>query len=521
MRRTWRARAVVSRRAHHACLAAVLLFAALGSRMSMAFPESSEQLGCGSTAKDCVALAISAMGGRERLESVKSVRVDLIGHTALMEQSYRQSPFITSYERDKIILDFAGNRLVNNQHQVWPESDPKQAESDATLVAGVEGCVVKAEGNDAPCSGADFDAARQSLALGPERILMTAASAPDLHFEGAETLRSTAHAVLAFKWMGIAVRVLVNASNHLPDAVETTQQFRDFWYFWGDVRQVVYFDNWQLVHGLHYPTNQVTERNGAVWKSTQTVDIEFNPALNEQNFAMDGNAAKQSAQSAGWKRGFRSDHAMELAPGVDLFLGSWNATIVKQPDGVVILETPISGKFAEGLFAEAKKRYPDAPIKAVLSTSDSWPHVGGIRFDVAQALPVYILDWNKPLLDRMVAAPHALDPDALEQSQKDPQWKIVSGRTEIGSGENRMVLFPLRGASTERQYMVYFPERRLLYASDTLVINPDHTLYDPELMREVEQVVEREHLNVEKVYSMHQEPAPWNDVVSLIGKAMS
>jgi hypothetical protein len=40
-------------------------------------------------------------------------------------------------------------------------------------------------------------------------------------------------------------------------------------------------------------------------------------------------------------------------------------------------------------------------------------------------------------------------------------------------------------------------------------------------MREVQQVVEREHLKVEKVYSMHQEPASWNDVVSLIGKAMS
>jgi hypothetical protein len=83
-----------------------------------------------------------------------------------------------------------------------------------------------------------------------------------------------------------------------------------------------------------------------------------------------------------------------------------------------------------------------------------------------------------------------------------------------------MELYPIRGASTERQYMVYFPERRLLYASDTLVINPDKTLYDPELMYEVQQAVEREHLAVDTVYAMHQGPARWSDVVSLLNRTI-
>ncbi len=82
--------------------------------------------------------------------------------------------------------------------------------------------------------------------------------------------------------------------------------------------------------------------------------------------------------------------------------------------------------------------------KAVLSTSDSWPHVGGVRLAVAQGLPVYILDLNRPLLDKMMKAPHTLDPDQLENSKdsKDPHWKIVSEKEEVGSGENRMELYP-------------------------------------------------------------------------------
>lgn len=116
------------------------------------------------------------------------------------------------------------------------------------------------------------------------------------------------------------------------------------------------------------------------------------------------------------------------------------------------------------------------PIKAVLSTSDSWPHVGGIRYDMAQSLPIDILDLNQSPLDRMLRAPHTLDPDPLQTS---------------------------------------------LYASDTLLINPDHTLYDPELMQEVRQAVDREHLAVDTVFAMHQKPVPWSDAVALIGKAVA
>ena len=71
-----------------------------------------------------------------------------------------------------------------------------------------------------------------------------------------------------------------------------------------------------------------------------------------------------------------------------------------------------------------------------------------------------------------------------------------------------MELYPIRGASTERQYMVYFPEHKILYASDTLVVNDDGSIYDPELMREVVAAVDREHLDVTTVFAMHQTPIP-------------
>ncbi len=472
-------------------------------------------------ARACLDLSLTAMGGRDKLAAISNVQLDVIGHTALTEQSYRQAPFITSYERDQLTLDFDKGRLRNQSHGVWPEADPHQAESDLTLIATTQACVYHAKDADTPCSPSDLDDTRAALALGPERLLLTAAAAPDLRYASSEWLRSTAHSVLEFNWNGQPVRVLLNPSNYLPDAVERTTTFQDFWFAWGDVEQRIYYDNWKFLHGVVLPTNRIEQRNGVWWQSMQILDASFNTKLDDNAFAMDAKVAAKVAQSKGWNRDFNDQHHVELAPGIELYRGSWNATLIKQDDGVLVLEAPISPHYVtEGVLAKARSTFAGVPVKAMLSSSDSWPHMAGVREAVAEDLPVVILDLNQPLLDRLVAAPHRLQPDRLQTAPKSPQWRIVSGKQEIGTGANRAEIYPLRGASTERQYMVYFPQHKLLYASDTLALNADHTLYDPELMREVVQAVAREHLQVDTVYAMHEGPTPWRDVVGMVDAAM-
>ncbi|THD59319.1 hypothetical protein [Phenylobacterium sp.] len=485
-------------------MAALLLgCSALTATAVLAAPAAAHP-GCeGIDARQCVGLALTAVGGRERLAAIANARFDIAEHTALTEQSYRQAPFITAYERDQVTLDFAGKRQRTDGKALWPESDPgtDQAESAVSVVS---------------------IPSRERLELGPERLLLTASAAADLHYLPAETLRSTRHAVVAFAWNGTTVKVLLNADNHLPDAVESTQVFGgDFWFAWGDVAQRVYFDNWKLIGGVLYPTNRIEERNGVLWDSAQVLDLKFNVPLDEKQMALPASAAQQAARPFRWERPFDASHHVALAPGVDLYQGSWNMTFVKQADGIVVLEAPISPFFAQQALAKARADNPGVAIKAVLSTSDSWPHFAGVRQAVAEKLPVYVLDLNRDLVDRAVHAPHALHPDQQQTAPQPAQLRVVSGRLELGSGPNRMVLYPLRGAATERQYMVYFPEHRLLYASDTLSLDDKtHALYDPELMHEVVQAVDREHLAVDRVFAMHQAPTPWADVVRQVEAAL-
>jgi hypothetical protein len=384
-----------------------------------------------------------------------------------------------------------------------------------------EGGVYRAEKSDSPGSRAVVEAARYALALGPMRLLLTASNAADLRFDTPVLVRATVHPVLSFRWQDRTVRIMINPFNHLPDAVESVAVFYDHWYQWGDVRQRIYLDNWQTFHAIRYPTNEVEERNGIAWQSRQVLGVDFNPVIDAADFMMDAAIAQKGLQSKGWESPFKAKDGVPLAPGITLYPGSWNATVVEQSDGIVLLESPLSGTYFGGVIDKAKADSPSQPIKAVLSTSDSWPHVGGVRQVVALGLPVYILDLNKPLLDRLVASPRRIHPDLLAQSPRAPVWKIVSGKVHLGAGANRMDLYPLRGASTERQYMVYFPEHQLLYASDTLALNADGSLYAPELMREVMDAVNREHLTVKTVYAMHQEPMPWTQLTALVEKALN
>jgi hypothetical protein len=473
------------------------------------------------TAQQCLDRAIDAMGGKDRLRAVGDVDLQGVGSTRLVEQSYRQQPFLTSYQHFHRLLDLGGNRVRLESSNTWPQAGgTSPVERPATVVVTPQGGLYRSSGHDYPAPESTRRDARAILALDPIRLLLTAAAAPDLHQAPPERLHGTTDTVLAFTHDGVRLRLLLNPVNYLPDALESTRSFGDFWYPWGDVRQRICYDNWILVDGIRYPTAQVEYRNGVEWRSRQVLRVRFNVKLATKDFALPAAARKPGQSGIGWERPFRADHHVRLAPGVDLYLGAWNTTLIRQDDGVVVLEAPISPLYTRGILAQAHKLYPKLPIKAVLSTSDSWPHVAGVREAVAAGIPVYVLDQNLPLLQRMLDAPHTLRPDTLAEHPRAPQWRSVTSRRVVGKGANRIELIPLRGADTARQYMVYFPARKLLYASDTLVIDGQtHALYMPELMHEVIDAARRAHLDVHTVYAMHQGPTPWAKAVKLVQAA--
>lgn len=501
---------------------AYALAIALAPLVAVSTAAASGAPGCETrTPRACLDTAIEAMGGRARLESVSHIEWQGLGHTLLMEQSYRQEPFLASYQRYHEWLDFAGARVRSEQTLTWPQAGgTSPTDTTSTLVMTPQGGDYRSGTQNLPLPGSARAILDERLQQEPVRLLLTADRAAHLRYDKPQMLHGALHTSLTFDVDGRTWQLLLDPVTHLPDALQRTRTFDDFWYAWGDVSEQIDYDNWILVNGIHYPSTRIEERNGKVWRSTQVLTVSVDGATAAGTF--DTAHARPADETGGsrWEHPFDGTHPVVLAPGVDLYPGAWNTALIKQDDGVVVLESPISAVYTAGLLDMAKQRYPGLPIKAVLTTSDSWPHAAGVREAVARHLPVYALDLNLPLLQRLVDAPHRIHPDDLQRQPAAPQWHIVAGRTVIGTGAQRIELYPLRGADTGRQYMVYFPASKLLYASDTLVLDPKSgALYQPELMAEVAQAVDRAHLEVRTVFAMHQGPTPWKQVLAQLEAA--
>lgn len=471
------------------------------------------------TAQDLLREALRQMGGEDKLRALRAVRFQAMGYRNMLEESERpEGPYIAEYHRISESADLEHERWSRETDaniQIGPELKAK------VIVSG--GVATRLfDGREVPASADQLQQAEERLQLGPERILFTALAAADLHRETDTILQAVPHHVVAFTWKGAPFRVFLNTDTSLPTAVEWKRgyPYSFFWSVWGDVTTRVYYSLWWLCPGgIHYPLQWDTFRNNLpdTVLSISAASLTLNPQLEDATFAISADAsagfAKRGNKTIDERPlGLSNQLPQELAKDVIFIPGAWNTTLVRQTDGIVVLEAPISSGYSAQVITEAGKRWPGVPIKAVITTSDAWPHIGGVREYVARGIPVYALDHNLAILQRLLAAPRTSFPDLLAKSPRPSEFRAVSGKTIVGEGPNRLELYPLRSETCERQMIVYFPEHRLLYGSDAFQKDGSGAYFYPQTVWEVRHTVEQENLSVQKFFMMHMDLTDWSDL---------
>ena len=119
----------------------------------------------------------------------------------------------------------------------------------------------------------------------------------------------------------------------------------------------------------------------------------------------------------------------------------------------------------------------------------------------------------------MIGAPYASRPDRQQRQLRAPILLAVSGKTVIGSGANRLELYPLRGETSERQMMVWVPGQGLLYGSDPFQRLPDGSFTYPQTVSELVDATRREGLRPQTFFMMHIPPTPWSDLQLVVSAA--
>ena len=492
-------------------------FVCLAAAFATAAPQPSS-----TSARAIVARAIAAVGGTAALQSIGALRIETIGHEYFIDQSERpEGPFVVRYVQTSELRDVAGGRSrIETQQRFLQEPDwtPPGA---ATLV-DADAAVLLRAGRAAPAGRQAFEDGRERIELAPERMLLVASNAPDLAPAPDVTVHGVVQRVVSFGWRGRRARLLIDPGDNVPTALELTAD--DPFGIWGLVRQTTYYSLWTLLPGgVRYPLQIDRTWNGVDQSSATIVKIDVNPAIDAASFAIPAEA-RQAFVALPPVYGIPSlaldiSRRAEIAPGIAHYGGSWNVGVVQQPDGLVIIEAPVGSRYSAQVLDEVTKRYRGMRVKAVITTSDAWPHLGGLREYVARGIPVYALDLNRPILERLLKADYSAHPDALARAPKPAKFTWVSGKTTIGTGDTRLELYPVRGENGERQMVAYFPSQRLLYTSDEVQPQRGGGFFMPEYLLEVRDVIARERLDVSRIFGFHASLTPWSVIEAAITAA--
>jgi glyoxylase-like metal-dependent hydrolase (beta-lactamase superfamily II) len=498
------------------CLAAVLAAA----------PQSEKPQPPAARARGVLTRAIEAMGGEAALKGISTLQIEAIGHDYFIEQSERpEGPFIPRYLQTSEKRDVAGGRSRIETQQRFSQV-PDWTGAGAAVIVDADAAVLNRGERYAPAGRPALDDGRERLELAPERMLFTAMTAPDLTAAPDETVHGIVQRVVTFTWRGHKARLLIDSGDSVPTALDV--YLPDTWGVWGSVRNTTYFSMWTLLPGgVRYPLQTDRQVNGASKASASIMKITVNAPLDTALFTIptDAKAAFAALPTATRWDLLKLDpekQRVEIVPEkIVQYGGNWNVGVVRQPDGLVILEAPIHSSYSVQVLDEMAKRYPGVKVKAVITTSDAWPHIGGVREYVARGIPVYALDLNRPILERLLKADHSERPDALAKAPRPGRFTWISGKTSIGTGDTRMDVYPMHGENGERMLMVYFPALKLLYTSDNIMPGRSGGFYMPETLVEVRDAVTRERLDVERIFGFHIGPTSWSAIEAAISSAAS
>jgi hypothetical protein len=511
-----------------ASISVLLLFLAFSTAAQKSVPAISTH----ARAVELIHQSMDALGGEEKLRAIHSIEIKGIGVANELEQSERpEGPWLPNFIQTDEVRDFAQFRMrTSTQSRTlnftgWDNA----AWSDAAINLTSGGVAVRtAQGKFAPNPQSWAADDEETLAFDPLHVFILANEAPDLRTAPDAQLHGFAQHVLAFTWKGEQVRIFLSSYSHMPTSVEFTRaRVNDYFQGpWGDVTIRTSFATWSLdPSGVRYPRQWSKELNGQPFSTYTANEIKFNPAINDEDFAIPEDVRKAAIASAHDLDEIpvvsTARPPIEMAPGILYVQGGWSVTEIRQPDGIVILEAVISSGYSAKIIEDAQKRFPGLPIKAVITTSDSWPHLGGIREYAARGIPIYALDLNRPILTRMMNAPHTMHPDALAKNPRAPKFTFVSQRTALGTGENRLEIIPFRTVTGERQMMVYFPGAKLVYTSDLFALARDGSLYLPQMAQEAVDAITRENLAVDRAYGMHYNPIPFQRLRDALTKFLT
>jgi glyoxylase-like metal-dependent hydrolase (beta-lactamase superfamily II) len=232
-------------------------------------------------------------------------------------------------------------------------------------------------------------------------------------------------------------------------------------------------------------------------------------------------------------------NTQKIAEGV-VFLTSEgpNSVAIEFADHIVLIEAPLNDAVTSARFDAARKAFGNKPVKYVVNTHHHFDHAGGMRAAVAEDATIVTNGWNRLYFEKILAAPHTLNPDKLSKTPKKATMEFVGtdfgqGREvhEMTDGKRKLQIYRVAGSQhADAMLIAYLPAEKILIEADMyipaaegaasalattsgsrIIINPEpRILYNN---------IKRQNLQVETIAPLHGRVVKLADMLKELGEA--
>jgi len=429
------------------------------------------------TPQKVVTDAATALGGKERILSVKTLVVEASGIQPWVGQNPEPDGPLTNWNvpEYRYVVDLANGRMRIEQHRV--AAFKYAGVSDARQILALDGDIafnIETASNSGASEGRSSaritriggNAVRErriDMIDNPIELVRTALDSRSklshVRDSGGNTLLDLVTPAQDTFTIGFdkktglpAFASWLTSSDNLGDVVRKTE-----------------FLEYESVSGIALPRRYLTKIDFRDWVA-QDIRVAKN--------ILDGPVGELAAPAA--IRGAMPEtlqvrvDVVPVAKGIWWLQGSGNhfSTLIEFTDHLTLFEAPNSEARTKAVIDKARSIVPMKPLTEVVVSHHHFDHTGGLRTAVAEGLTVISNQANERFFREVTARKATLRPDLLAKSSKTLKFRGFDDQLELKDSMNDLILYHVKGV-VHAPYIImgWLPREKFLLQGDLIDVS--------------------------------------------------